>query len=83
MSRSNLVKNRVIPFPNPTQEAPEGGTGKEPTCYCCDGPAKPIDFEGSTYYMCDACYAIHVWANKAAVVLLRNDIKRYRRRLEA
>lgn len=83
MSRNPSTSNRIIPFASAPRILSDAAFLEEKPCYCCNGPAKPIDFDGTIYFLCDACHAIHLWANKAAVSLLRSEIKEYKPRLQA
>ena len=42
-------------------------------CYACGSKhARPRNIGGKRYFLCDQCYAHHVWANHIAVEYLRN-----------
>ncbi|MGB4428916.1 MAG: hypothetical protein WBI48_04675 [Thermacetogeniaceae bacterium] len=42
-------------------------------CYACGSKhARPRNIGGTRYFLCDLCYAHHVWANHIAVEYLRN-----------
>lgn len=42
-------------------------------CYACGNKhALPRNIGGTSYFLCDQCYAHHVWANHIAVEYLRN-----------
>jgi hypothetical protein len=42
-------------------------------CYACGSKhARPRNVGGTQYYLCDQCYAHHVWANHKAVEYLKS-----------
>ena len=47
--------------------------GLPEVCYACGRKhALPRNIGGTRYFLCDQCYAHHVWANYIAVEYLRN-----------
>ncbi len=43
-------------------------------CYACSNTGVPRDIGDTKYYLCDACYKIHIEMNKNAVAFLKKQL---------